>query len=56
MFEYISNYIYWVLGYDVADPYEHDPNIISITKYLDSVNNKKNHKYYFDTNKSHLSH
>ena len=55
MFETITNYIYWVMGYDVDDPYLHDPNIVSITKYLDAVNEKKNLKYYYDTSKNHYT-
>ncbi len=56
MLETIQNYFWWLWGYDYPDPYENDPNVVAITKYFDSIEGKKNHKYYFDTAKGHLSH
>jgi len=56
MFQTINNYFWWLLGWDeYPDPYLHDPNIVSITKYLDAVDEKKNLKYYYDTSKNHYT-
>ena len=54
MIEYINNYFWWVLGYDRPDPYTDEPPPISIQKYIDAVNEKRNLLYNYYSQKNEL--
>lgn len=52
MISYAASWLWWALGYkEITKDREFDmlnPQLRSITQYFDAIDQKKNHRYYFD--------
>ena len=56
MIRYAASWLWWALGYkEISEEMEFDmlnPQLRSITQYYEALDEKKNHRYYFDRSKS----
>ena len=52
MLYYMNNLFWWILGYEDIDKDKElkilNPQLKSITQYYKSLDEKKNHRYYFN--------